>query len=143
MPRLSAVDEFRYKPSTPYGSFTFPNSASSGFNSADGVLVGFIACWHLTDPIVPTIINSNEISSNDIRLSETVKNTGGENPSVRIYWGTTDGKTTPESWLYVEDLGVMGPETFYRNITGLSPNTVYYYRCYASNSAGIGLVWWE
>jgi hypothetical protein len=133
---LSSVDKFRYRPSMSYGSFTFPNSAGTGFNDADGVIIGLVAAWHMMDPIVPTVINSNEISSNGIRLSGTVKSTGGERPSVKIYWGTTDGKTTPGNWQHVEDIGIVGVGTFYRNISGLSPNTVYYYRCYASNSAG-------
>jgi len=54
---------------------------------------------------------------------------------VRIYWGTTDGGVTAGAWSNVESfvtaqsVGMLGT-----NITGLTPDTVYYYRCHASNA---------
>jgi len=70
------------------------------------------------------------------RLNGEVTDNGGENPTVHIYWGTSDGESTPGNWDHDENLGVKAVGTFYKDISGLTRGTKYYYRCYAENSAG-------
>jgi hypothetical protein len=62
--------------------------------------------------------------------------TGGENPTVIIYWGDNDGTTDPYAWDHSVNLGTKGTVPFLTDITGLTPSTTYYYRCYAANSGG-------
>jgi hypothetical protein len=62
--------------------------------------------------------------------------TAGGNANVTVYWGTTDGGTTPSSWQHTISLGTLGEGSFFCDISGLNPVSTYYYRCYASNVAG-------
>ncbi|GAJ21804.1 unnamed protein product, partial [marine sediment metagenome] len=48
------------------------------------------------------------------RLNGELTNIGGEEPTVHIYWGTSDGGTTPGDWDHDENLGILGIGTFYK-----------------------------
>jgi len=88
---------------------------------------------------IPTVTNStgaSSITASSARLNGEVTYTGGENPTVHIYWGDNDGGTTPGSWDNDLNLGTQSAGTFYSDISGLNPNTTYYYRCYATNPGG-------
>ena len=50
-------------------------------------------------------------------------------------WNTSDGETNETAWTNQCDFGVLPVGPFPTNITGLVGNTVYYYRCWASNAA--------
>lgn len=76
------------------------------------------------------------ITQNSVTLNGEVLNTGGENPTVRFYWGATDGGKNTAAWQNYRTLGVLGAGLFSANVTGLSPSTHYYYQAYAANSAG-------
>ncbi len=87
----------------------------------------------------PTVTNStgaSSVTTSAARLNGEVTSTGGAVTTVHIYWGDNDGGMTPGNWDQVENLGARGTGTFYKDISNLSPNTTYYYRCYATNSAG-------
>lgn len=87
----------------------------------------------------PTVTNSTGASNVNFtaaRLNGEVTATGGENPTVHIYWGTTDGGTTAGSWANDVNLGALGAGTFYTDISSLTAGTTYYYRSYATNSGG-------
>jgi hypothetical protein len=89
--------------------------------------------------IAPSITNSNGatlITANSARLNGEITDTGGEHPMVTIYWGRTDGGTSAGSWDYHLGLGPFGRQVFSADISSLTPGTLYYYRCYAYNSAG-------
>lgn len=58
------------------------------------------------------------------------------NANVLLYWGTTDGGSDPSAWQQVEDLGTPQPGDISRTLTALSPGTQYFFRFFASNSAG-------
>jgi|GEM_PF-1593672 len=58
------------------------------------------------------------------------------NATVSLYWGTTDGGTTPSSWQNVVALGQPGSGELSVPLTGLPPSTRVYYRFRAVNSAG-------
>ena len=90
----------------------------------------------LTAPTVTNSTGASNIASTSARLNGEITSTGGENPTVHIYWGTSDGGTTPGSWAHDENLGVKGAGTFYTDISSLTASTTYYYRCYATNAAG-------
>jgi hypothetical protein len=119
-------------------SSNFPDPAGSGYSSTtNGDLV---AGWGtIVPPTAPTVTNASGatlVTSTSARLNGEVTSTGNENPSVTIYWGTTDGEETAGNWANHVDLGTKGLDTFYADIPSLTPNTTYYYRCFAQNSAG-------
>lgn len=62
--------------------------------------------------------------------------TGGLPTTVRMYWGAADGAINPAAWENSIECGVLSGGGFSSNITGLRPDTLYYYRCWASNEAG-------
>lgn len=86
----------------------------------------------------PAVANgaAANVTAQSARLYGEVTSTGGENPIVHIYWGPADGGTASANWTNHIDLGYSGAGVFYTDITGLNPGTAYYYRCYATNSAG-------
>lgn len=94
---------------------------------------------YTTAVVAPTVtkgVGESNVEETIARLNGEVTNTGGENPTVHIYWGTSDGETTPGDWDHDENLGALGIGTFYKDISGLTRGTKYYYRCFAENSGG-------
>jgi len=88
----------------------------------------------VTAPVVIATAGS-ALSAVSILANGEVTDTGNEPPNVTIYYGLTDGGTDPLSWDGVVD---SGPQTgaFAVAIEGLAPNTSYFYRPQATNSAG-------
>jgi hypothetical protein len=90
-------------------------------------------------PVAPTVTNStgaSAITDTTATLNGNLTNNGNQNPTVQIYWGTSDGGTTAGNWANNINLGTQPAGAFSSNITGLTASTTYYYRCYASNSGG-------
>ncbi|TAE78636.1 MAG: hypothetical protein EAZ65_04565 [Verrucomicrobia bacterium] len=56
--------------------------------------------------------------------------------TVRVYWGTTDGGTTAANWQNHLNLGFKTRGELEVSVSALAQKTKYYYRFYASNSAG-------
>ncbi len=96
-----------------------------------------IATAGLTNEIgsVPTVTaSSTATTTTTVTLNALMSDTGGENASSRGFtYGTTNayGATTTES-------GSFGTGSFTTNLSGLTCNTTYYYRAYATNTAGVG-----
>ena len=136
----TATGTLRYKSKT-YSTFTFPSPAGTGFSSATNK-VGLLAGWGFAsspNPVAPTVTNATgagNITDTTARLNGEITNNGGENPTVHIYWGTTDGGTTAGNWAHDINLGIKAAGTFYSDISGLTAGATYYYRCYATNSGG-------
>ena len=116
-----------------YGS---PGTTKRALHTDDIAGIRYIYGSSLTAPAVTNYTGASNIAQTSARLNGEVTSTGGENPTVHIYWGDNDGGTTAGSWDYDINLGVKAAGTFYSNISGLTGNTLYYYRCYAVNSAG-------
>ncbi len=111
-------------------------AANAGYKDA---FVAFISCSNPIPIDLPTVTNgigATIVKANSARLNGEITGTGGQNPSVTIYWGTSDGGTNIGHWTQQLSLGNLGKQTFSRDISGLNPETIYYYRCYASNSEG-------
>lgn len=60
---------------------------------------------------------------------------GGFAPTITFYYGPTNGGTNAGNWANSAAVGVQNG-TFSQAITGLSPNTTYYYAVSANNFAG-------
>jgi len=116
----------------------FPASAGTGFTTSPSYHC-LTAGWGTVVITAPTVTNStgaSNITSTSARLNGEVTSTGNAPTSVTVYWGTTDGGTTPSSWANNVPLGTKPAGTFYTAISSLTASTTYYYRCYAQNSAG-------
>lgn len=70
-------------------------------------------------------------------LCGTLTSTGDAPTAVHMYWGPTDGGTNPAAWTNVVEIGVRPVGAFSATACGLQPDTMYYYRCSASNSFGV------
>ena len=127
--RIEAIDRDNY---------LFLGSIRPDLSSADYygmVRVGNIA-WSPFPPTVTNSIGASNIITDSARLNGEITSTGGEDPSVKMYWGDNDGGETPASWDNMIDLGIKPIGTFFNDISGLNPDIDYYYRSYASNSVG-------
>lgn len=85
----------------------------------------------------PTVINtgSTNIDPTSATIGGQVTDAAGGSSSVILYWGDNDGGTTPGNW---DNAIPFGGQTgaFSTGINGLTPATTYYFRSFASNSAG-------
>ncbi|MCF7954170.1 MAG: M6 family metalloprotease domain-containing protein [Phycisphaerae bacterium] len=89
----------------------------------------------------PRVINltTSDITTYAATLNGQVTYNGTDDPTVAIYWGAGDGgtSTTPGAWDHQINMGRQGVGTFHTDISGLDPDTTYYFRCRASNSFGV------
>ncbi len=88
------------------------------------------------DPPVVSNLPASDIFGSSARFNGQVTDTGGDAPVVYIYWGDNDGGTVAENWDNCIDGGLQGAGPFYEDITGLTEQADYYYRCYAVNYGG-------
>lgn len=86
----------------------------------------------------PGIVNggTENITAQSARLYGEITSTGGENPAVYLYWGTSDGGVISSNWTDFINLGTRNAGGLSADISGLNSGTTYYYRFYAANSAG-------
>lgn len=94
--------------------------------------------WGVSGITAPTVtaLPASAVTATTARSNGKLTDLGSEAPTVYIYWGTSDGGTTPGDWDHDENLGILGIGTFYKDISSLTRGTKYYYRCYAVNSGG-------
>jgi hypothetical protein len=88
---------------------------------------------------VPAINNTNgasNVMSISATLNGTLTSTGGVPTQVSVYWGTNNGGTTFANWGHTNNLGTNSAGLLSADVTGLTPNTTYYYRFFATNIDG-------
>lgn len=78
---------------------------------------------------------ATNITGTAAQVGGEVTSTGGDIPTVTIFYGDNDGGTTPGSWDDSVDLGLQGAD-FSAALSGLSQLTTYYFRARAQNAAG-------
>jgi len=87
----------------------------------------------------PTVDNANgatNVLAVSAVLNGTLTSTGGLPTQVYVYWGETDGGTNFGNWGNTNNLGTNAAGPLSLIVTNLMPNQTYYYRFYATNSAG-------
>ncbi|MEK7751401.1 MAG: hypothetical protein AAB654_05755, partial [Acidobacteriota bacterium] len=89
-----------------------------------------------TAPAVNNGGGASNVTSSSAYLRGNLTSTGGASTTVRIYWGPGDGGADKAAWANVVNMGVLGTGAFSSQVTGLAAGAGYYYRCYATNSAG-------
>ncbi len=82
---------------------------------------------------VLTTNNATSITINSVTSGGNITSSGGADVTARgVCYGTSQNPTTADS----HTTDGKGSGSFTSNITGLTPNTMYYIRAYATNSAG-------
>ena len=95
---------------------------------------------HVADPaVIDNVGGVSNLMAASARVNGSLISDGGGATAVTIYWGDTDGGASVPAWTSAVSLGVQGVGPFATLLTGLTSNHTYYYRCAASNFAG--LVW--
>ena len=95
----------------------------------------------MTYPTI-TLSAATNISMLSATINGNITNTGGDNPNVVVYWGTTDGGTNPGAWdasaVPSSPAQPQGVATFDYNIIGwiVPSGTTAYFSASATNSAG-------
>lgn len=84
---------------------------------------------------VVTNLPATAVLANSASVSGKVLSTGGDAPSITIFYGPVNGGTNPSAWASSLPIGVQGG-SFIRGIFGLNPNTTYFFSARAVNGAG-------
>jgi formylglycine-generating enzyme required for sulfatase activity len=96
--------------------------------------------WRLsggTAPLVDNADGASNVTATSATLCGNLISTGTAATAVAIYWGTADGGTNPLSWGSSFQCPMSSPGPFSINATALTPGASYWYRCWASNGAGV------
>ena len=119
----------------PVWAGTTPANAS-GFSI---VTVGNRVVLHFNSGVtnLPAVTNlaASAIQTVSATLNGRVLSTGGQFPTVRIYYGKVDGGSNPAAWTSSVPLGLQ-TGSFAAAVSNLTGNTTYYFAASASNSAG-------
>jgi len=90
----------------------------------------------------PTVTTSaaTNITGTTATLNGDVTDVSGENPTVTVYWGTTDGEQTPGNWdnnsAPSSPSQPQGVAAFYMNVDSLTIGTPYFFTAKATNTGG-------
>jgi hypothetical protein len=99
----------------------------------------YLSITYTTTPTV-TVSAASNVLSTSARINGNITDTGGDNPTVTMYWGTSDGLQNPINWDHNVSPSFptqpQGVSAFYTDITGLSNSTLYYFSASATNSIG-------
>jgi hypothetical protein len=110
------------------------NGTADAYSEANG--------WAQSPTTVATITLSaaSLIEATTARLNGDITATGGDNPTVTMYWGTTDHPGTSVGWDFnsapTSPAQPQGVASFYKDVTTLSTGTTYYFTAKAVNSVG-------
>ena len=87
---------------------------------------------------VPTIdsLPAGSVTAGSAILNADLSSDGLQPTTVTLYWGTDDGGTNAHAWGQTNGFGVMAVGSLATNLTGLAPNTQYFYRFRAVNASG-------
>jgi hypothetical protein len=96
--------------------------------------------WTTASAAVASITNlpAANIGASNALVSGQVLGTGGDAPSVTLFYGTANGGTNAGAWAHNINFGTQ-VGLFAQLLNGLAPGTTYYYTSQAVN--GAGTVW--
>ncbi|MEM7396210.1 MAG: Calx-beta domain-containing protein, partial [Verrucomicrobiota bacterium] len=87
-------------------------------------------------PFITNARGATQVTLSSADLNGDLVSTGSNPTDVRLYWGPTDGGSDISAWSNVSFFGLQPPGSLTTNLIGLSNNTIYYYRYWASNAFG-------
>ncbi len=106
--------------------------ATNSVGTSYGNELSFTTGQNITTPVVTTT-NVTNITQNSAVSGGNVTSSGGASVTARgVCWSTSQNPSISGN----HTTNGSGTGSFISNITGLSPNTTYYVRAYATNSAG-------
>ena len=120
---------------TPGTTYYYRARASNLFGSSYAPTIESCVTTTIQPPTVITL-DPVLVGSTIANLQGSVTDTGFDDPTVSVYWGDNDGGTSSNNWDQQINLGVRASGTFVTSLTGLIPETDYFYRVFASNSGG-------
>lgn len=115
-----------------------------GWDETDGldtctVYDVWVVITYLPVATITTSAASN-ITGVAARLNGNITAVGEDNPTVTVYWGTTDGVTTVGNWQHAvaptSPAQPQGIAAFYYDVSGLANGTLYYFGAAATNTGG-------
>jgi M6 family metalloprotease-like protein len=118
---------------TEAGTYVFRLSADDGsIQTNDDVVITILN----EAPVVDYGVGAVPLSATLVSLQGVLA--AGQTANGWICWGQTDGGTESTSgWERVVSMGVVTQGvTFSRQVTGLSTNRTYFYRCYVTSASG-------
>jgi len=87
-----------------------------------------------------TLSAASTVQATTATLNGNITNVGSGNPTVTVYWGTTDHPGTSVGWDHnaapTSPAQPQGIAAFYYNATSLSTGTTYYFTAKATNGSG-------
>ncbi|NWK55283.1 cadherin domain-containing protein [Verrucomicrobiaceae bacterium N1E253] len=89
----------------------------------------------VTTPSVATGAASN-LTQSSADVAYSVTDDGGEDPTLTLYYGESDGGSTAGNWTNSQALGTQSTGAYNTTLSGLTEGTAYYFTVHASNSAG-------
>ncbi len=120
---------------SPNTQYFFRASANNTAGIGQGSTANFTTSVAITSPGVTNDGGATNITNTTARLNGEITDTGNENPTVVVFYGTSDGGAVAASWSNNATIGVEALGTFYYDVGILTQNTLYYYRMRAVNSA--------
>lgn len=115
-------------------SYFFRAAAVNSGGIAWAPATGTFSTTAVTAPIVGNR-SASGVTATSANLRGEVTDTGSSPPNVTIFFGTSDGLNDPNAWDSSISVGIESGN-FSRFISGLLPETTYFYTSRASNSAG-------
>jgi len=121
---------------TPVWTSTTPTNASAYAIATLGNSVVLHYSSGATNASAVTNLAASNIFATAATLNGQVTSTGGQIPSVKIYFGTSNGGTNAVAWTTNVSLGLQNG-AFAAALSNLTANTTYYFTATASNAAGV------
>ena len=106
-------------------------SAPTTFTNAS-----FVSTYAANAPAMVATRPATSITGSTATLNGNLAFTGGAATTVTLYWGSSDGGTTPGNWANSIALGTLPVGNFSANLSSLTPGATYHFRAFATNSNG-------
>jgi hypothetical protein len=92
----------------------------------------------MADVKLSQALGATDVTESAATLNGVLEYATAHPTELYVYLGRTDAGTDRGAWEQEIPLGVIAEGSFSTVVTGLTPQTKYYYRCYGTNANGAG-----